>query len=178
MEEIWKDVANYEGKYMVSNHGRVKAMNFHMQKGVERVLKPYPNTGGYLMVDLGRKRAQKVHRIVAATFIGDVTDLVINHKDFNVKNNHISNLEIITGFQNSMHYYLDKNEKGAFTSKFLRVHYSKKRKVWASSRRIKGKMYMVYFKTEQQAYDVSILNDIDFLEFKANRQLKNQSKTK
>lgn len=124
--EIWKDIPNYEGMYMISNHGKVKSMNFNHQKGNERVLKPYPNTGGYLMVDLGRKRAQKVHRLVAATFIGDITDLVINHKDFNRKNNHVSNLEIITLAENNTHSFLDKNKKGLYSSKTIGVYQRKK----------------------------------------------------
>lgn len=177
MEEIWKDITNYEGRYMISNHGRVKSMNYKGSTGKERILKPHRDTGGYCMVDLGSKKSQKVHRLVAAAFIGDITDLVINHKDFNRKNNHVSNLEIITLLQNFMHSYLDKNERGIYTSKFLGVHCYKGRNLWGASRRIKGKKYFINFKTEQEAYEATLLNDIDFLDFKANHKLKNQSKT-
>ncbi len=32
MEEIWKDVPNYEGMYQVSNIGRVKSIKFKKHK--------------------------------------------------------------------------------------------------------------------------------------------------
>jgi hypothetical protein len=171
MEEIWKDIKGFEGRYMVSNHGRVKSMNYNKQKGNERVLVPLIDTEGYLRVKFNYK-AYKIHRLVASEFLGDATNLVVNHKDFNKQNNHVDNLEIITGFENSMHYYLDKNKKGGFSSKFIGVHYCKRNKIWGSARRINGKKYVAYFKTEQQAQEISQLNDIDYLEFKANRKLK------
>jgi hypothetical protein len=30
--EIWKDIPNYEGKYMVSNIGNIKSLNFKNTK--------------------------------------------------------------------------------------------------------------------------------------------------
>lgn len=44
MQEIWKDIKNYEGKYQVSNYGQVKST----YKG-GRILKPgkQKTAGGY-----------------------------------------------------------------------------------------------------------------------------------
>ena len=28
MQEIWKNIVNYEGKYQISNTGKVKSMNY------------------------------------------------------------------------------------------------------------------------------------------------------
>ena len=47
-KEIWKDIKGYEGKYQVSNLGRVKSLNYH-RSGKERILKNLINTRGYLM---------------------------------------------------------------------------------------------------------------------------------
>ena len=43
--EIWRDIKGYEGLYQVSNEGRVRSLNYHMQKGVERILLSSINTG-------------------------------------------------------------------------------------------------------------------------------------
>ena len=46
-EEIWKDIKGYEGKYQVSNLGRVRSLNYR-RTGKERILKYLINTRGYL----------------------------------------------------------------------------------------------------------------------------------
>jgi len=65
-----------------------------------RVLKQYPNKGGYLKVDIsinGTKVHRKVHRLVAQTFIPNPDNLPeVNHKDCDRTNNNISNLEWCT----------------------------------------------------------------------------------
>lgn len=37
MEEIWKDIVGYEGKYQISSYGRVKSLYYHNTKGVKRI---------------------------------------------------------------------------------------------------------------------------------------------
>ena len=44
-----------------------------------------------------------VHRLVASAFLGDITDMTVNHIDGNPSNNHVSNLEIVTMKQNIIH---------------------------------------------------------------------------
>lgn len=39
MEEIWKDIVGYEGKYQISSYGRVKSLYYHNTKGVKRISK-------------------------------------------------------------------------------------------------------------------------------------------
>jgi hypothetical protein len=47
-----------------------------------------------------------VQRLVAITFIGDIPEKhVVNHIDGNKKNNHVSNLEIVTESENLSHAY-------------------------------------------------------------------------
>ena len=116
MEEIWKDIAGYEGLYQISNKGRVKSLNRlvkdttrdRVQKIKGRILKYCDNGKGYKLVYLNKNRKRKnyyVHRLVAETFIPNPRQLPeVNHKDLNKANNKISNLEWITELDNKRHY--------------------------------------------------------------------------
>lgn len=92
MREEWKPIAGYEGKYFVSNLGRVKT--------ADRVLKPFDNGNGYLVVGLTTNKKVKnhyVHRLVVAAFVGDIpSGMVVNHLDYNRQNNYVGNLEIVS----------------------------------------------------------------------------------
>lgn len=55
IEEVWRDIKNYEGLYQVSSLGRVKSLKRKDSLGrpvKERILRPAPTTMGYLMVVL------------------------------------------------------------------------------------------------------------------------------
>ena len=97
MEE-WRDIKGFEGKYMVSNLGRVKSLNYR-RTGKEKILKAYPNKDdyGYLKVSLykdGKVRYPLVHVLVATAFLENPDNLPeVNHKDENSKNNCAENLE-------------------------------------------------------------------------------------
>lgn len=96
MEEIWKDIKDYEGLYQVSNLGRVKSLS-NIKSKREKLLKLTLRTNGYYMVILYKntKRAAKnVHRLVAETFIPNPDNLPqVNHKDEDKTNNCVGNLE-------------------------------------------------------------------------------------
>lgn len=94
MDEVWKDIAGYEGLYAVSNHGRVKSYY------VNRILKPQIVRGGYYAVKLSKNRQKEhkyVHILVAEAFIPNENNLpVVNHKDETRTNNLSTNLEWCT----------------------------------------------------------------------------------
>lgn len=98
MEEIWKDIKEYEGLYQVSNVGRVKRV------ATNRVLQPYRNKVGYLLVYLcknGKRKTHRIHRLVAQSFIQNPENKPeVNHLDENKINNMVSNLEWSTRKEN------------------------------------------------------------------------------
>lgn len=111
-DEVWKDIAGWEGQAQVSNYGRVRTMDkwIAAPRGKTRFIagrmrKP-ANNNGYDLIILkcpGKKMSALVHRLVAEAFIGPVGALQINHIDAKKRNNHVSNLEIVTAKQNIEH---------------------------------------------------------------------------
>lgn len=99
MEEIWKDIAGYEGLYQVSNLGRVKSLTYSNQYTTlnkEKILKQATNHRGYKCVSIGYnpRKTITVHRLVAQTFIPNTNNYSqVNHKDGNKQNNCVFNLE-------------------------------------------------------------------------------------
>ena len=110
MQEIWKDIPNYEGIYQISNLGRIKSL-----KGKEKILKLLIDKQGYYMVRLwenGKTKQFYIHRLVAEAFLDykcnykklkdeeyllfNKENLVVNHKDENKLNNNVNNLEWCT----------------------------------------------------------------------------------
>lgn len=114
MEE-WRDIKGYEGKYQVSNEGRVKSLNYHRQN-LEQILRSTISSSGYCRVWLfdgkGIGKIEFVHRLVAKAFIPNPNNLPqINHKDENKLNNNVENLEWCTPFYNNT--YNDRHLKAA-----------------------------------------------------------------
>lgn len=109
MEEKWKDIEGFEGLYQVSNMGRVKSL-IRPYRRIEKILTPTPNTHGYLLVGLRRPGSVKsmlVHRLVMQAFepIDNKDEMSVNHKDFNITNNRLENLEWCTALENVQHFW-------------------------------------------------------------------------
>lgn len=98
-EEIWKDIAGYEGKYQVSNLGNVKSLRYR-NKTEEHLLTKRPQKNGYLTVSLSKNSIYKnflIHRLVADVFIENPYNFPqVNHIDEDKTNNCVDNLEWCT----------------------------------------------------------------------------------
>lgn len=106
--EEWRDIPGYEGRYMVSNFGRV--MSYGKRGGGANLLRQHDTTnrgcsfGEYKKVILckeGKTKNACVHRLVAMAFVDGYREgYVVNHKDENPQNNHVDNLEWISNRAN------------------------------------------------------------------------------
>jgi len=99
--EEWRDIAGYEGIYMVSNMGRVKSFY-----GIgERLLTPGANRGGYMYVVLTKdkvRKSRKVHTLVGRAFLPNPENKpLVHHRDTNRGNNLLSNLKWATHQENN-----------------------------------------------------------------------------
>lgn len=85
-----KEINGYEGRYWVTAAGNIINSD-------GRVMRPYDNGYGYLVVELrngGKRKHERVHRLVAKAFIPNTNNLPeVNHKDENKHNNAVDNLE-------------------------------------------------------------------------------------
>ena len=125
-EEQWRDIKGYEGLYQVSNMGRVKSLsrirkcgsNKYIQK--ERIMKQQDRYNGYKKVQLYKDDYVSfyVHRLVAEKFIPNPENKPqVNHKDSNISNNNLNNLEWVTISENSIHGYVYGNHKPPMLNK-------------------------------------------------------------
>ena len=102
-QEIWKDIAGFDGLYKVSNLGRVKSLNYK-RSGKEGILSPKNVGKGYSKVSLwknGKENQLLVHRLAAQAFLLNPDNKPeVDHIDKNKCNNNISNLRWVTSKEN------------------------------------------------------------------------------
>lgn len=106
--EIWKDVVGYEGKYKVSNQGRVYSLTRIRNNGGRlykgRMLRGELCRGYYCVALLdgnGKHKLCKVHRLVAMAFIPNPENKPqVDHVDGNPQNNNVWNLRWATAREN------------------------------------------------------------------------------
>lgn len=109
-QEVWKDIPGFEGFYQASNLGRVKSLVRRGRKE-EKILKGSPNNTGYMLVQLRnddcKRKSLLTHRVVLMAFDprDNMRNLEANHKDLNIKNNRLDNLEWTTTKENKEHYF-------------------------------------------------------------------------
>lgn len=121
MAEVWRDIPGYEGRYQVSNLGRVKSLpriterversgKVVHQTIRERILKPAVNNRGYLSVVLrvdGKSVTHEVHTLVALAFLGarPSADAQVRHLDGERTNCKVVNLCYGTRSENQLDLY-------------------------------------------------------------------------
>jgi hypothetical protein len=139
MIEQWKYIIGYEGLYQISNLGNVKSIRFDKQK----LLLPQINSKGYYFVVLCDKTKRKqiqIHQLVAMAFLNHIPckmEFVINHINFDKKDNKVSNLEIVTNRENSNRKHLKS------TSEYTGVSFEKDRNKWTAQIKINGKRVLL-----------------------------------
>ena len=91
-----------------------------------------------------------VHKLVAIAFLNHTpcgNKLVINHKDFNISNNRLCNLEIITNRENCNRKHIPSY------SNYTGVQWCKSKNRWRSRIQVNGKdKHLGYFKNEYDAH--------------------------
>ena len=98
--EIWKPIRNAP-RYEVSTFGRFKKDN---------KIKPTSQGRQYTAISINNKPYQ-LHILIMETFVGirpKKPKLIVNHKDRNIKNNRLDNLEYLTSKGNAIHVVLEK----------------------------------------------------------------------
>lgn len=93
-----RQIEGYGGLYSVDTSGRI-------YDRMGKLMRPYDNGYGYLIIDLhtqdGRRKHERVHRLVAKAFLPNPDNLPeVNHKDENTHNNTLLNLEWCTSSYN------------------------------------------------------------------------------
>lgn len=109
IEEVWKPIKGHEGRYEISNFGRVRSLDMKVFNG--RVYHDKPGRilkgskfGNYSGVFLGRNSRGYIHRLVAETFLENpLNKKTVNHIDGNKNNNRADNLEWLTQEENNRH---------------------------------------------------------------------------
>jgi hypothetical protein len=150
MNEIWKDIPNYEGLYQVSNIGRVR--RYVKSKKIYK-LSILTINQGYYRKALWKNNSQKlffVHQLVAITFLNhrpNGMNLVIDHINDNKLDNRVENLQIVT-----QRYNVFKTQ-GNYSSQYKGVYWNKNEKKWKSRITINGKKkYLGRFENEYDAH--------------------------
>ena len=109
-------------EYMISTKGRI--LTLFMREGKYKVLKGDVTNHGYRKQELRVNRKiyrLKPHRTLSSTFIPKpshykqgINRLVVNHKDLIKLNNHFTNLEWCTQQENTIHQYIEHENKNAY----------------------------------------------------------------
>lgn len=156
MQEIWKDIPGFNGRYQVSDCGNIKSMprwvknqssGFYRK---EQVLKQRSKPEGHLYVEITKdaqsnRKKVYIHRAVMYAF-NRISDKVIHHKDWNPQNNHISNLEYMTRLdhiqehksEDSNIYYNKSTNKYIVRFDFKKTTISKEVETKEEARKIKA----------------------------------------
>ena len=132
--EVWKNIKGYQGKYQVSNFGRVKSLIDEFSKNRQLILKKRITSKkqknrlyNRQIINLYKNNKMKtfyVHKLVWQAFNGKIPNgMQVDHIDNNPQNNRLQNLQLLTPSQNSLKRYIDnpylKNNGGVRPTKIM-----------------------------------------------------------
>lgn len=168
--EIWKDMIDFEGRYQVSNLGRVRSILSNHGKYQEKIKaqRIRSKTCQYLYVQLSIRdmpHHEAVHRAVAKAFIPNPDNKpMVNHLNGDKLKNEACNLEWATCSENHLHAYatglksadnhaeIMKGTKWGKSSNFHNVSWDTSRGKWKATLKDQGKMvFQKRFETEIEA---------------------------
>lgn len=162
-EEIWKDIPGYEGRYQVSDIGRVKSLTYEFYTKTGKIATKNGKLRlasiskvGYPCVTLKINqigRTYPIHVLVAISFLGhqpNGTTIVVNHKSGDKLDNRLSNLELVTHRDNTS--VCHRNFKRPLYSEHPGVTFDKKDGTWKARIQLNKKnIHIGTFKTEINA---------------------------
>ena len=97
--EVWRPAVGYRGLYEVSDSGRIRSL-----RSGRMMKQTLSGTTGYLVLNLCRPGAQKLHRVhqvVARAFLGrQRPGMEVDHVNAVKTDNRVSNLEYVTPQEN------------------------------------------------------------------------------
>lgn len=165
MTEVWKPIRGYEGKYEVSNQGRIKRLQRIDKNGknstmlrLEKIMNPGRVRNGYLQLRLTISQITKayyVHVLVATNFDlpKGLNCTQVNHINGITSDNRLCNLEWVSRRENLCHRWLLRNT----SSKYPGVSYSKLGKKFESYIQVnKKKFHLGVFDTEEEAHNARV----------------------
>lgn len=119
MEEIWKDVPEYEGLYQVNQFGDV--FSFHTNKKLKWSLSS-DGYKQYIFYKSGKKKCVFAHKLVALAFIPNPENLpLVNHKDEDKLNCFVDNLEWCT-YQYNTNYNGNRSSQAIFQNRSKTIY--------------------------------------------------------
>jgi len=104
IQEEWHAIEGYEGKYEISNLGRVKSLDAHHISHYQKIMTPWESNKKYLYVTLkkdGKNKTFAVHRLVLDAFVEkNPGSKQCAHYDGDPHNNCVGNLRWATAKEN------------------------------------------------------------------------------
>lgn len=114
-QQNWKPIPGFADTYEISEYGIIRRTTNGKNRPVGSVVRPAKDKNGYHFArlwnrDTQESRTASVHRLVMLAFVGEPPEgHEVNHKDGNKTNNHISNLEYMTHYENIIHSFRELN---------------------------------------------------------------------
>ena len=139
--EVYLPIVGFE-KYEVSNNGNIR------NRQTMRILKPYPDTRGYMNVCLNRN-IKRVHQLVVCAFLTNPENKnCVDHIDNDRLNNKLLNLRYATQHEN--HFNANLSRRNTSGAKGVSYHIIKKK--WRARIKINSKeIHLGYFERIEDA---------------------------
>ncbi len=140
--ELWKDIKGFEGKYQVSNLGRVKSIKRTIinkrgrkQSFKEKIKRPDYSQNGYERVGLYRKDRMKHYRVaklVYEAFVGPIPEgMEIDHCNGDNTDNRLCNIRAVSHRDNCNNPITRERHKAANESRRrkMKEYWAKRKKM-------------------------------------------------